>query len=67
MFMLVNGRATYERGQEIIVVLGLFGREFRNNKGSTWKNSVLDLVDIISVRDGNPARGGVTDVTRGGF
>ena len=56
--MLVDGRLTYEGGQEIVIELGLFGRAFRNNQGSTRKINVLDLVDIISVRDGNLARGG---------
>ena len=56
--MLVNGRATYKRGQEIIVVLQLSGRAFLDNRGSTWKIDALDLKDIISVRDTSPARDG---------
>ena len=57
-FMLVDGRLTYEGGQEIIIVSRLPGRGFLNNRGSTWKIDVLDLRDNISVRDGNPARDG---------
>ena len=40
--MLVFGRATSKGSQE----------------GRTWKIGVFDLVDIISVRVGIPARGG---------
>ena len=45
--MLVCGRTTSKRSQEIIVV-----------QGRTWKIDVVDLRDIISVRDVNPAREG---------
>ena len=68
--MLVSGSSTNESGQGIIVEVMVSnplrgqrctrspGKVFTDNRGRKWKNEVVDLGDIISVRDRNPARGG---------
>ena len=68
--MLVSGSSTNEGGQEIIVGVTVSnplggtrctrstGIGLTVNRGRKWKIRVVDLVDTISVRDRNLARGG---------